>query len=75
MSSKNLKSKPLVEAILEVKWTLQSSVPNLQLDPHYNGLNIRNLHWTTTEVVETYLHLKSFEEDWNFAGMDGYDAL
>ena len=38
MSSKNLKNKPLVEAILEVKWKLQSSVPNLQLDPHYKLL-------------------------------------
>jgi uncharacterized protein (TIGR04255 family) len=38
MSSKNLKNKPLVEAILEVKWALQSPVSNLQLDPHYKLL-------------------------------------
>jgi len=32
---KELKNKPLVEAILEVKWTLKGAKPGPQIDPHY----------------------------------------
>jgi len=32
---KELKNKPLVEAILEVKWVLQGTKPGPQIDPHY----------------------------------------
>ncbi len=39
------------------------------------GLDIRDLHWTAVETLETYLRLKPFEEDWNAPGMEGYDAL
>jgi len=33
-----LTSKPLVEAILEVKWVLSSPAPGIQIDPHYKIL-------------------------------------
>jgi len=35
---KELKNKPLVEAILEVRWKLQGSPPATQVDPHYKLL-------------------------------------
>lgn len=35
---KELKNKPLVEAILEVRWQLQGGPPGLQVDPHYKLL-------------------------------------
>lgn len=38
MPSKVLKNKPLVEAILEVKWALTSPTPGVQIDPHYKIL-------------------------------------
>lgn len=38
MPSKILKKKPLVEAILEVKWALTSPAPGVQIDPHYKIL-------------------------------------
>ncbi|MGH8615952.1 MAG: TIGR04255 family protein [Gammaproteobacteria bacterium] len=39
MPRKNLKNKPLVEAILELKWTLSiPSVPGFEGDPHYRLL-------------------------------------
>src|SRR3972149_2871311 len=37
MTTKHLKNKPLVEAILEMKWSLQGP-PNMQVDPHYKIL-------------------------------------
>jgi uncharacterized protein (TIGR04255 family) len=36
--AKELKNKPLVEAILEVKWNLQGAPPAPQVDPHYKLL-------------------------------------
>ncbi len=37
--ARELKNKPLVEAILEIKWKLQESSPGMpQLDPHYKLL-------------------------------------
>lgn len=38
MSDRILKNKPLVEAILEVKWALNAPAPNVSLDPHYKLL-------------------------------------
>ncbi len=38
MPGRDLKNKPLVEAILEVKWALQSQPPDLVVDPHYQLL-------------------------------------
>jgi uncharacterized protein (TIGR04255 family) len=35
---KELKNKPLVEAILEVRWQLRGGPPGLQVDPHYKLL-------------------------------------
>lgn len=36
--AKELKNKPLVEAILEVRWQLQGTPPGPQIDPHYKLL-------------------------------------
>lgn len=36
--AKELKNKPLVEAILEVRWNLQGLPPGPQVDPHYKLL-------------------------------------
>lgn len=38
MSKKELKNKPLVEAILEIRWELKGDVPGPQIDPHYKLL-------------------------------------
>ncbi|MCX7347190.1 MAG: TIGR04255 family protein [Alphaproteobacteria bacterium] len=38
MPSKELKKKPLVEAILEVRWALQKQPGDMQVDPHYKFL-------------------------------------
>lgn len=38
MPSRELKNKPLVEALIEVKWALTSPVPGVQIDPHYKLL-------------------------------------
>jgi len=35
MSSKELKHKPLVEAILELRWPLQTPAPGVEVDPNY----------------------------------------
>ena len=37
MTTKHLNNKPLVEAILEMRWSLQGP-PNMQVDPHYKIL-------------------------------------
>lgn len=37
MTARHLKNKPLVEAILEIRWALQGQ-PNMQVDPHYKIL-------------------------------------
>lgn len=37
MSLRHLRNKPLVEAILEIRWDLQGP-PNMQVDPHYKIL-------------------------------------
>ena len=38
MGSRELKNKPLVEAILEIRWALQQKLPGVTLDPHYRLL-------------------------------------
>ncbi|GBD96922.1 MAG TPA: TIGR04255 family protein [Nitrospirae bacterium] len=38
MSKKELKNKPLVEAILEIRWNLKGNAPGPQIDPHYKLL-------------------------------------
>jgi len=38
MNKKDLKNKPLVEAILEIRWKLQGTSPEPQTDPHYKLL-------------------------------------
>ncbi|MBX3449648.1 MAG: TIGR04255 family protein [Planctomycetaceae bacterium] len=38
MSSRELKNKPLVEAILEIRWALQEKAPGFAVDPHYRLL-------------------------------------
>lgn len=38
MTKKNLKNKPLVEAILELKWALPEQMPGMEGDPHYRLL-------------------------------------
>ncbi|NBB96463.1 MAG: TIGR04255 family protein [Planctomycetes bacterium] len=38
MSERELKNKPLVEAICEVRWALQHKVPGIAIDPHYRLL-------------------------------------
>jgi len=35
---KNLKNKPLVEAIFELRWNLQKQAPGIRIDPHYKIL-------------------------------------
>jgi len=38
MPSKELKNKPLIEAILEVRWALEKQADDMQVDPHYKLL-------------------------------------
>jgi uncharacterized protein (TIGR04255 family) len=38
MSDLNLPNKPLVEALVEIRWELDSPVSNVHLDPHYKIL-------------------------------------
>lgn len=38
MSTRELKHKPLVEAICEIRWALQEKVPGIAVDPHYRLL-------------------------------------
>lgn len=38
MSKRELKNKPLVEAILEIRWKLRGNPPAPQIDPHYKLL-------------------------------------
>ncbi len=40
---------------------------------HHN--TIASLGWSEPEALETHLRLRSFAEDWNYPGMEAYDAL
>ncbi|TWT62998.1 TIGR04255 family protein [Rubinisphaera italica] len=58
MSSRELKNKPLVEAILEVRWSLQQKAPGFATDPHYRLLLGRlfdrlNKEYPVHEQLET----------------------
>jgi len=37
--------------------------------------SIKALGWTAAETLETYMRLRSFDEDWNAPGMEVYDDL
>ncbi len=37
--------------------------------------NVALLGWTQREVLETYLRLQPFAEDWDAPGMEAYDEL
>ena len=45
------------------------------VQPVTEGISLKNRGWTEPQAVETRARLKSFEEDWDAPGMDGYDAL
>ena len=36
---------------------------------------IQNLGWTRIQALETRMRLRTFEEDWDAPGMEGYDDL
>ncbi|MBF0551866.1 MAG: hypothetical protein HQK60_15195 [Deltaproteobacteria bacterium] len=38
-------------------------------------LSIDKLGWSVTDSQETWIRLRSFEEDWNSPGMEAYDDL
>lgn len=38
MTRKDLKNKPLVEAVLEIRWALTQKAPGAEIDPHYKFL-------------------------------------
>lgn len=48
--AKQLKDKPLVEAILEISWALRGRPPGPQTDPHYKLL----LGWLFDRVISDY---------------------
>ena len=43
--------------------------------PVEESISLKNRGWTEAQAAETRARLKSFEDDWNVAGMEGYDAL
>ncbi|MBI5788035.1 MAG: hypothetical protein HZA78_04170 [Candidatus Schekmanbacteria bacterium] len=38
-------------------------------------LSTGKLGWSPEEALETRMRLRTFEEDWSFAGMEAYDEL
>lgn len=40
-----------------------------------NKLSLDALGWTAAEALETHLRLRSFAQDWDYPGMEAYDAL
>ena len=52
MEGEVLKNKPLVEAILEVRWSLEQKGPDLFVDPHYRLLLARLYDRLSTEYPE-----------------------
>lgn len=38
-------------------------------------LLISDLGWTREQALETYLHFRTFREDWEAPGMEAYDEL
>lgn len=45
------------------------------VQPVVEAISLINRNWTETQAAETRARLKSFEEDWNAPGMEGYDAI
>ena len=58
-----------------IKTSMTAVTDTTSTSQYKEKLDIRDLHWTAVETLETYLRLKPFEEDWNAPGMEGYDAL
>lgn len=52
MGTRDLKNKPLVEAIFEIRWRLQQKAPGLAVDPHYRLLLGRLFDRLSTEYRE-----------------------
>ena len=52
MASRDLKNKPLVEVILEVRWALEKKPPDLLVDPHYRLLLSRLFDQLSTDYPE-----------------------
>jgi uncharacterized protein (TIGR04255 family) len=52
VAGRNLKNKPLIEAILELKWRLMSPTPGVELDPHYKILIGRMYDRVSTQYPE-----------------------
>lgn len=44
------------------------------LNPLAEGVQLKARGWTETEVAGTRARLKSFEADWEAAGMEAYDG-
>jgi hypothetical protein len=40
-----------------------------------NKMLIAHLGWSREQALETRMRLRTFEEDWDAPGMDGYDEL
>lgn len=40
-----------------------------------NRMLISELGWSREQALETRMRLRTFEEDWNALGMEGYDEL
>jgi hypothetical protein len=38
-------------------------------------LSTDQLGWSTEQVIETRMRLRTFEEDWDAPGMEGYDVM
>ena len=45
------------------------------VQPVVEVISLKNRNWTAAQAAETRARLKSFEEDWNAPGMEGYDAI
>ena len=51
--AKELKNKPLVEAILEIRWKLRGASPGPQTDPHYKLLRNYSAYFEILRVSTT----------------------
>ncbi len=51
----------------------RNAVATIRTEP--SSQLIRNLGWSREQAMETRARLRSFEEDWNAPGMEGYDEL
>jgi len=73
--------KTVVGADHQVAFKVPADIPEGPVEivvvaqPVAEGISLKNRGWTEVHAAETRERLKSFEEDWNAPGMDGYDAL